>query len=165
MITRSIGIHPGVPWNGPLPGGGYQGKTECLDCAIQRFAKWLKKHFDRPVQIRFNSDRLSGGAYLRPATARGEIGLSAQLVISESIKRKRDRAWKNGTWRSLPALEAENCWTEETPLRYAILIAPEFLHDPDNLGKQEPGSRFGYWTVKTPQEAYRLLKRLYRSQP
>jgi hypothetical protein len=43
MITRSIGINPGLPWGGPLPGRGYEGKTKRLDRAVQCFAEWLPK--------------------------------------------------------------------------------------------------------------------------
>ena len=66
MITRSIGISPGLPWGGPLPGGGYDGKTKRLDRAVQRFAEWLHRRIAGPVQVRFNSHRLSGGAYIYP---------------------------------------------------------------------------------------------------
>ena len=48
MITRSLGISPGVPWGGPLPGGGYEGKTKRLDRAVQRFAEWLQRANRRP---------------------------------------------------------------------------------------------------------------------
>jgi len=46
------------------------------------------------------------------------------------------------------------------PLSYNVLIYPQYLRDPNDLGEERPGSRFGYWTVNTPQEAYRLLERL-----
>ena len=66
MITRSLGISPGLPWGGPLPGGGYDGKTKRLDRAVQRFAEWLHRRIAGPVQVRFNSHRLSGGAFVYP---------------------------------------------------------------------------------------------------
>jgi hypothetical protein len=121
-----------------------------------------------PVQVRFNSDRLSGGAFVYPGLdpdARitfdtPEIGLSARLITPSAVQRRRDRAWKRGEWHRLPSLEYEDCWTEQTPLRYNVLIYPQFLRFPDNLGEHKPGGRFGYWTARTPQEAYRLLKRL-----
>ena len=121
MITRSIGISPGVPWAGPLPGGGYQGKTKRLDRAVARFAAWLRRHFDGPVEIRFNSDRLSGGAYVYPDGKAGfglpEIGLGAGLIIPEHVKQERERAWDRDEWRTLPPLEWLDCWTEETRVR------------------------------------------------
>lgn len=171
-ITRSIGISPGVPWAGPLPGGGYEGKTRRLDRAVQRFAEWLQEHIAGPVQIRFNSDRLSGGAYVYPGARKiemdtPEIGLSAGLIISASVKQERDRAWKSDEWRLLPRLESLDCWTEETPLDYNVLVYPQFLRNANDRGENRqtiPGfwkeNDFGYWTVKTPQEAYRLLRKL-----
>jgi len=168
MITRSLGISPGVPWGGPSPGGGYEGKTKRLDRAVQRFAEWLHARITGPVQVRFNSHRLSGGAFVYPGLApeapvtfnTPEIGLGARLVTPPAVVRRRDRAWQRGEGSSLPALEWEDCWTERTPLAYNVLIYPEFLRDPANLGEERPGSRFGYWAAGTPQEAYRLLKRL-----
>lgn len=168
MITRSLGIDPGLPWGGPLPGGGYEGKTKRLDRAVQRFAEWLHARIAGPVQVRFNSDRLSGGAFVYPgldpdariAFDTPEIALSARLIAPPAVQRRRDRAWKCGGRRSLPSLEYEDCWTEQTPLRYNVLIYPQFLRSPDNVGEHKPGDRFGYWTAGTPQEAYRLLKRL-----
>ncbi len=171
-ITRSTGIKlgPGMPWGGTPPGGGYDGKTKRLDRAVARFAKWLSERIGGPVQIRFNSHRLSGGAYLSPGRDADapfdinapEIGVGARLVIPADVKRRRDRAWAKGQWRSLPALEHEDCWNEKTPLTYNILIHPQYLRNPDDLGEHEPGASFGYWTVNTPQEAYRLLKRLLK---
>ena len=168
MITRALGIDPGVPWGGPLPGGGYEGKTKRLDRAVQRFAEWLHRPVAGPVQVRFNSHRLSGGAFVYPGLAPDaritfdtpEIGLGARLVTPASVRRRRDRAWENGEGCSLPALEWEDCWTEATPLSYNVLVYPEFLRDASDLGEHKPGDRFGYWSVKTPREAYRLLQRL-----
>ena len=168
MITRSPGISPGLPWGGPLPGGGYEGKTKRLDRAVQRFAEWLHVRIAGPVQVRFNSHRLSGGAFVYPGLApeapvtfnTPEIGLGARLVTPPAVVRRRNRAWQRGEGSSLPALEWEDCWTERTPLAYSVLIYPEFLRDPAALGEEQPGSRFGYWAAGTPQEAYRLLKRL-----
>jgi hypothetical protein len=168
MITRSFGINPGVPWGGPLPGGGYEGKTNRLDCAVQRLAEWLHARIAGPVQVRFNSHRLSGGAFVYPGLdpdARisldtPEIGLCARLITPASVERRRDRAWKKGQGCSLPALEWEDCWTESTPLAYNVLVYPQYLREPGDLGEYKPGDRFGYWSVKTPREAYRLLQRL-----
>jgi hypothetical protein len=168
MITRSIGISPGLPWGGPLPGGGYDGKTKRLDLAVQRFAEWLHRRIAGPVQVRFNSHRLSGGAFVYPDASPDaritfdapEIGLGARLITPASVQRRRDRAWKKGEGYSLPALEWEDCWTEAVPLAYNVLIYPQYLRDPGNLGEHKPGDRFGYWSVTTPQEAYRLVRQL-----
>jgi len=168
MITRSRGINPCVPWGGPLPGGGYEGKTKHLDRAVQHFAEWLQARVTGPVQVRFNSHRLSGGAFVYPGLDPAahvtfdtpEIGLGARLVTPPAVVRRRDRAWQRGEGSSLPALEWEDCWNENTPLTYNVLVYPEFLSDPTDLGEQKLGDRFGYWSAATPQEAYRLVRRL-----
>ena len=177
MITRSIGISPGLPWGGPLPGGGYDGKTKRLDLAVQRFAEWLHRRIAGPVQVRFNSHRLSGGAFVYPDASPDaritfdapEIGLGARLITPASVQRRRDRAWNKGEGSSLPALEWEDCWTEDTPLAYNVLVYPQFLRDPSDRGETKqaiPGfwkeNTFGYWTVEKSQDAYRLLRKLTR---
>jgi hypothetical protein len=162
-ITRSIGISPGVPWAGPLPGGGYEGKTRRLDRAVQRFAEWLRIHLTGRVEIRFNSHRLSGGAFVYPG-AKGkvefdtpEIGLGARLITPPEIALQRDNDMAR---RHRIHLEWEECWTEATPLVYNVLVYPTFLRNPNEMGDYAAGDRFGYWRVKTPQEAYRLLRKL-----
>jgi len=117
----------------------------------------------------FNKVKLiSGGAFVYPGHAADapitfdtpEIGLGARLVTPPAVVRRRDRAWQRGEGASLPALEWEDCWTEQTPLSFNVLIYPQFLRVPDDLGEERPGSRFGFWSAGTSQEAYRLLKRL-----
>ena len=131
LITRSTGISPGVAWAGPLPGGGYQGKTKRLDRAACAVAAWLQRHFDCPVEIRFNSYRLSGGAYVYPDGKAGfglpEIGLGAGLIIPEHVKQERERAWDRDEWRTLPPLEWLDCWTEETVLDYSVLVFAKYM--------------------------------------
>ena len=92
MITRSLGISPGVPWGGPMPGGGYEGKTKRLDRAVQRFAEWLQARIAGPVQVRFNSHRLSGGAFVYPGLAPRPPSLST----------RRKLGWARGLSRRLP---------------------------------------------------------------
>lgn len=73
-ITRSLGI--AVPgWFGPRPGGGVTGATEELDRTVAQAAEALAEALGRDVEIRFNSDRLSGGAYFGDGLA--EVGVGA----------------------------------------------------------------------------------------
>ena len=62
----------------------------------------------------------------------------------------------------LTPLEWEDCWTEDTPLDYNVLVYPKFLRNLVTLANTNRERDFGYWTVKTPQEAYRLLRKLTR---
>lgn len=174
-ITRSFGISPGVPWGGPLPGGGYEGKTRRLDLAVQRCAKWLGEHFACPVEIRFNSDRQSGGAFIyqtapnkMPMLDAPEIGLGARLTLPPDLKRKSKRLRERGAWAEDDRLWQE--WRDEisetTPVEFNVLVYPIFLRDPADLGEYT-GHRnptFGYWTVNTAQEAYRLVRRLVKEE-
>ena len=63
-ITRSVGINPGFPYMGPLPGGGYRGLTDELDATVAQAAELLRVEYGRDVEIRYNSDRQSGGAFV-----------------------------------------------------------------------------------------------------
>ena len=148
MITRSLGISPGLPWGGPLPGGGYDGKTKRLDRAVQRFAEWLHRRIAGPVQVRFNSHRLSGGAFVYPGLDAAaaeitfdtpEIGLGARLITPASVQRRRDQAWDKGEGASLPALEWEDCWTESAPLSYNVLVYPQYPARPRRPGRVQAG--------------------------
>lgn len=76
-IERFSGISvPG--WAGPRPGGGMRGATKELDDAVAHAAKRLAAHYGRDVQIRFNSDRQSGGAFVKLASGK-EVGVNARL--------------------------------------------------------------------------------------
>ena len=80
MITRSTGIVPNIPWAGPLPGGGYTGKTPELDAAVVQCAELLEKEFPLvDVEIRFNTDRESGGAWV-PGNQKVQSGIGALIV-------------------------------------------------------------------------------------
>ena len=96
MITRSTGIVPNIPWAGPLPGGGYTGKTPELDAAVVQCAELLEKEFPLvDVEIRFNADQLGGGAWI-PAGSREQSGIGACLVAGRSNFAKRMRVKPGG---------------------------------------------------------------------
>lgn len=59
-ITR----HAGTAVYGYIVGGGYEGCSKELDATVQHEAESLKALYSRDVVIRFNTDRLSGGAWL-----------------------------------------------------------------------------------------------------
>jgi hypothetical protein len=85
-ITRSEGIFVG----GFNPGGGRYGLTENLDSIVSTAAEALRERYGRDVEIRFNSDRLSGGAYLNGLGA--SVGISAQLYTLTRARQLVDRA-------------------------------------------------------------------------
>lgn len=80
-IDRSPGIPIGV--SGLRAGGGSHGATDALDSIVQRAAEALSDIYSyAPVMIRFNSDRMSGGAWLKTADpdyigGNAEVGITA----------------------------------------------------------------------------------------
>lgn len=82
--TRSAGYAV----SGYIVGGGCAGLTQQLDETVKRQAEWLREQFPGyDVQIRFNSDRKSGGAFIESShTLDGivYIKLGASLRNSKS---------------------------------------------------------------------------------
>lgn len=84
-IERSPGLPAGF---GFVCGGGYSGATEDLDQAVVDAAERLAAVYRMPVTIRFNSDRRSGGAWLKTDEPDGmwlnaEVGVCFSLHDSE----------------------------------------------------------------------------------
>lgn len=77
QITRSKGID--VPFPGPRPGGGMTGATPQMDRMVARAAEALRDLFGRDVEIRFNSDRMSGGAFLKGEEDDRKLGVCVRL--------------------------------------------------------------------------------------
>lgn len=99
-IERSHGIPVRV--GGMLAGvvgGGYTGATSELDATVQHAADLLARTFDLPVTIRFNSDRESGGAWLKLDEPDGigkndQVGICADVMTEhrrQRITQMRDR--------------------------------------------------------------------------
>lgn len=83
-ITRSTGIPLGKPAIA-VAGGGYQGITRELDETVARAAALLEQAYGRNVEIRFNSGRESGGAWLvTPDGGSADIGIGASLVTARA---------------------------------------------------------------------------------
>ena len=75
-ITRSEGIHvPG--WHGPRPGGGMTGITDELDKGVAHAADLLRTQFRCDIEIRFNSHRESGGAWIKDGGENCTAGIRA----------------------------------------------------------------------------------------
>lgn len=84
-ITRSPGtVAPG----GYIVGGGWRGFIQELDIIVMQEAEFLRDHYHANITIRYNSNRLSGGAWLidSPEDSIGSncsIGLGASLFNSK----------------------------------------------------------------------------------
>jgi hypothetical protein len=83
-IERSTGIpvRVGMVAYG-FAGGGYAGVTAELDQVVVQAAGALAAAYRADVEIRFNSDRESGGAWLRTTDGKNaELGICAGLVTA-----------------------------------------------------------------------------------
>ena len=95
-ITRSSGLSTG--FSGFIAGGGYSGMTKELDDTVAKQATMLAEAFGRDVEIRFNSDRRSGGAWLKddlPGFAgNAQAGFTARIA-AKPPKGKTYHQWLN----------------------------------------------------------------------
>lgn len=85
-IERSAGFPVqagGVTYG--MAGGGWSGVTAELDETVLQAAEALTAAYDRDVEIRFNSDRESGGAWLKtPDGFSAHVGIGASLVTART---------------------------------------------------------------------------------
>ena len=80
-ITRSTGTP--IPGTGLVAGGGYRGLTAELDAVVREAASALVRAYGGDVEIRYNSDRESGGAWLVTPDGRNDrVGICASLVTA-----------------------------------------------------------------------------------
>ena len=78
-----------------LAGGGWCGATAELDEMVQQAAEILASAYGRDVEIRFNSGRESGGAWLRtPDKRNDDVGICASLVTAQ-----RRESWERAARR------------------------------------------------------------------
>jgi hypothetical protein len=75
---------------GQFAGGGFSGASVSLDETVQIAGELLADAYEMDVQIRFNSDRKSGGAWLRTSVEEG-IGRNAEIGIC-AVQRHLDEA-------------------------------------------------------------------------
>lgn len=85
-IERSAGIL--IPGTMLAAGGGYSGVTADLDEVVRQAADQLAQAYGMDIEIRFNSDRESGGAWLKDAAGRHNwVGICAQVVTASARAR------------------------------------------------------------------------------
>lgn len=78
LVTRSPGVNVGYLIT---VGNGQRGLTDSLDSAVQEAAEALAEQWSHEVTIRFNSDRLSGGVWVKTSAedrlwANAEVGIT-----------------------------------------------------------------------------------------
>lgn len=68
-----------------IAGGGWSGVTAELDNVVLQAAEALVAAYGKDIEVRFNSDRHSGGAFLRTPDGRNdEVGIGARVITSRT---------------------------------------------------------------------------------
>lgn len=122
-VERSAGL--GIPGTPYMAGGGYTGKTEELDAMVRRAAEMLDAAFDADIQIRFNSDRRSGGAWLDDGIT--GFGGCTGVGLCVDMRHKRPGSMTDEEWWTLP-FEEMKALPEELEIR--TFIRASHLRDP-----------------------------------
>jgi hypothetical protein len=111
---------------GFVVGGGYSGATEELDALVVKAAEILEREFGRDVEIRFNSDRRQGGAWLKDDLPRFEGSCSVGI----------NAGYRGGQ-----------------KLQISAFLAAEVLLDPTMANSGTPERRYSYADHETVEAA------------
>ena len=130
-VTRSTGVAVGV--SGFTVGGGYQGLTPELDSTVEDAGSAMAERFGTNVEVRFNTDRRSGGAWL--VTHPGDKSVWANTWVGINARQARTRAeaeaderlerafgWEEGEWQGYLA----SC---DGQVHIEVLVRGEALRD------------------------------------
>ena len=148
-ITRHRGkvCVPGLPF---MYGAGYEGATEELDRLVVRAAKMLWKAYSLDVEIRFNTDRRSGGAWLK-------IGEDADLCgLCVGLRKQRPDGLTDQQWWAMPRPEY---YALPDDLYIDTYIDARCCADPVIVNEGNPGYRYATHEHKTLAAGLRWLKR------
>lgn len=158
VITRSTGTNTG--YLGIRAGAGYEGATADLDATIKAAADTLAKRFGRDVQIRFNSDRLSGGAFIEG----GNVGITAKLwnvAPQGSLRAYFDKYPDDEApdWRTFCQVRGLDPDGPAEQITLAVMIGAEGLADIKwaNAMVDDPARAYAYSPAETIPHALALL--------
>jgi hypothetical protein len=111
-IERSAGtpvVHGGILHG--MVGGGYSGCTAELDAVVMQAAGCLAASYAADIEIRYNSDRESGGAWVKTADGRNvNVGICASLVTARhraqaeasALRCEEEARTGRASWQSQP---------------------------------------------------------------
>lgn len=115
-IKRSAGYPTGVA--GFIAGSGYEGLTDALDNSVKKDAEWLAEEFPGyDVEIRFNSDRRSGGAFL--------------AHLGDPYGSRAREGWKGIMLDSAVGINTGIDRADESKLVHSVFVDHDFFNDPD----------------------------------
>lgn len=146
MITRSVGLPvTGTPYH---VGSGYQGRTEELDNTVKREAELLAKTFNRDIEVRFNSDRESGGAWL--VNSRKGFNGNCQVGFNAGLRAVRPEGMNDETYFNT---------FETLPTRICIdtNVKESALKDPTLANSGNPNYRYCWLEHKSVEDGLAWL--------
>lgn len=119
MITRSFGMSTGT---GYLVGSGYEGKTKELDDLVADIANRLSTLYpNNGVEIRFNNNRESGGAFIKDGDWSASIGVGAGYYSSKI------QAMTSEEKISLPDKDLEALMREKDIILFHVVLDKSLL--------------------------------------
>jgi len=144
-------------------GGGYEGKTPGLDAVVSKAAKMLYRTCKRDVEIRFNSDRESGGAWLKNSLegykGNCQVGLCAGIYKVCPDDWTRDSMIDAALDRSWPLSERRQRYDNlPTEIRVSTNITESALLDKSLATSGTPESHYCWLDHKSLEGAMRWLK-------
>lgn len=149
-VTRSPGTIVSIGGTSGIVGGGYRGLTPELDQTVEGAGSALAEHFGTDVEVRFNSDRRSGGAWL--VTHPGEKGTSANTWVGINARQARTRAEAEADERLRAAFDYEEGeWQGylascDGQVHIEVLVRGEALRDLSLANEEgDPGGRRKFW--------------------
>lgn len=161
-ITRSAGTPTG--YGSYIVGGGYSGATKELDDTVQGQARLLAETFGRDVEIRFNSNRQSGGAWLKddlPGFAGNtQVGFNAELLPKPPKGKTRHQWYKELSDRHGWGREMDGI-VGNSPREVVIFtnIKSNVAKDPRILNSGPADSRYAYTEHKSLKEGIGFIKK------
>jgi hypothetical protein len=99
-----------------VAGGGVYGITAGLDAVVAEAADALRAAYGRDVEIRFNSDRESGGAFVVTPDGRKDcVGIAASLITAahrarverSAVQHETEAEAGRASWQSEPLTERQ----------------------------------------------------------
>jgi hypothetical protein len=134
-----------------MVGCGYEGLTKELDDTVKREAELLTTTFNRDVEIRFNSDRESGGAWLKNSlksfASNCQVGLGAGLKHRFPDGIKREDIW----------LKPELLYNQPKELYIDTYVDQSALRDASLANSGNPDCRYCSLDHKTVDKALTWL--------
>jgi hypothetical protein len=151
QITRSKGILVG----GFNPGGGHSGIDATLDALVADAAARLRELCGQAVEIRFNSDRRSGGAFLAEGPT---VGLSVSQTRLSSLRGFDDEDFSSACSRM--GIDPEGAEIQNV---VRVMVDASQLDDPAIANNNGGGRPYAFLASTGLDDAIETLKRIRRS--